>query len=193
MITSRSMPPATLRAVTDAVHFTKVHIIFVIVNTSRDGGSASTYSGIRYVQLTTNDETHAVVIHELGHAFLQLLDEYSYNPPACDLSHADSPNTTTNPTVLPDAWKQLVAQGAVSMPLEGAAYCKTGAWRPTDEDCLMGVLGRPFCPVCGARLKEVFGSVVSGTTDSGSQSNPGGPSLVTPTGKPLICQGGFKL
>ena len=193
LIVSRSMPPATLAAVTDAVHFTKVHIILVIVNTDRDAGSASIYSGIRYVQLTTNDETHQVVIHELGHALLQLLDEYSYNPPACDPSAVDSPNTTSNPNVLPAAWQQLAQQGAVPKPLEGAAYCKTGAWRPVDEDCLMQVLSRPFCPVCTARLKEVFGHVVTGKTQMGPPSTPPtGASLVNPDGTPLVCQGGFK-
>jgi hypothetical protein len=86
--------------------------------------------------------------HELGHALLQLADEYDYGP--CNL---DSGRISANTTKTPDAppWSAIVK----TAPIEGADSCPKGIWKPT-ASCLMHDQGEDLCPVCLDRLQNAL-------------------------------------
>ncbi len=86
-----------------------------------------------------------VVVHEFGHAFGGLLDEYANNPGE-PFGVVESANTTTNRQNPP--WKHfLEAQVPGVGVYEGAATYKQGVWRPAPS-CAMNTGGSRYCPVC---------------------------------------------
>jgi hypothetical protein len=86
-----------------------------------------------------------VVVHEFGHAFVGLLDEYTGNPepPKGDIT---APNATTNPKSPP--WKHFLDAKVPGVDvIEGGATYSKGVWRPAPS-CAMNVGGGRYCPVC---------------------------------------------
>ena len=85
-----------------------------------------------------------VALHELGHSFAGLADEYDYG--TCNNSTEPSaPNVTINTDNSTVKWIHWFDDPNVGM-FEGGKYCKTGVWRPT-ETSIMRNLGQPFYPV----------------------------------------------
>ncbi len=86
-----------------------------------------------------------VVVHEFGHAFGGLLDEYANNP-GPPTGFTESVNTTTNRQNPP--WKHFLEVGYPGVGVfEGAATFKKGVWRPA-HNCAMNTGGNEYCPVC---------------------------------------------
>jgi hypothetical protein len=86
-----------------------------------------------------------VVVHEFGHAFGGLLDEYANNP-GPPTGFTESVNTTTNRQNPP--WKHFLEVGYPGVGVfEGAATFQTGVWRPA-HGCAMNTGGNEYCPVC---------------------------------------------
>jgi hypothetical protein len=86
-----------------------------------------------------------VVVHEFGHAFVGLLDEYAVNPgpPA---GQVESSNTTSVPATPP--WKHFLDAKVPGVGVfEGGATFQKGVWRPAPS-CAMNVGGSTYCPVC---------------------------------------------
>ena len=117
-------------------------IVLVIVNDHKSGGAggsiAITNAGIA---------AHLVAIHEVGHAFAFLGDEYlnggGIECTSESSSYAHYPNIDLDPNGSKwGLWLDLPHIGA----FEGAAYCKKGAYRPT-EDSMMKRTGQPFWEV----------------------------------------------
>lgn len=123
--------------------------IIVAVNTSTYGGG-----GI-YNEITTYSANHPLaielLIHEAGHGFAGLADEYYDNASDglgdyYDISSEPwEPNITTLKH-FERKWKTLYDEGKAGL-LEGAAYTSKGMYRATDA-CLMRVLNEPLCPAC---------------------------------------------
>jgi len=133
--------------------------ILVTVNDSVYGGAGGSYA-----VTSANASGPLVVIHEYGHSFSKLADEYtSAYPgfPAC--SDITSPpceaNVTNQTTPALIKWAPLLTP-AIPIPtppgtpgtglFEGARYLTTGMYRPTSSTCLMRSLGSTFCSVCAA-------------------------------------------
>jgi hypothetical protein len=135
--------------------------IYVLTNTDKYGGGGV----FNYFSLTSVDHrsSEEVFVHEFGHAFAGLADEYFY------LSEENQdyyprnvepwePNITTL-VHFETKWKNLVdSKTPVPTPatkyyqtvvgaFEGAGYCSKGVYRPT-QSCLMKELKSPFCPIC---------------------------------------------
>lgn len=121
----------------------------ILVNSPYYGGSGGNYS-IGSVHPSSAE----IMIHEFGHSFAGLADEYggSY------CSGAEKPNVTqqTNPSLI--KWKNWIDAGtAIPTPANtncgqeglynGANYCTNGWYRPSC-DCKMRTLGQPLCAVC---------------------------------------------
>lgn len=86
-----------------------------------------------------------VVVHEFGHAFGGLLDEYANNP-GPPTGFTEAVNTTTNRQSPP--WKHFLEVGYPGVGVyEGAATFKKGVWRPA-HGCSMNTGGNEYCPVC---------------------------------------------
>lgn len=112
-------------------------VVFVKAGQLGTGGGGVAVIGGR------EDDT---VIHEWGHAFAGLADEY------IDQVHrgrtADSINVagSGDPKTVP--WRHWLEAGAPGIGVyEGAAGMQRGAWKPTTGGCVMEH-GRYFCAVC---------------------------------------------
>jgi len=132
--------------------------IVVVVNDPVYGGSGGTLS-----VTSTHAQANQIVLHEYGHSFTELADEYS-SPyplfPACSDLSGSTPceaNVTNQATASQVKWRSWFAPGnPIPTPpgapgvglFEGARYLATGMYRPVDTQCLMQFLGVPFCPVC---------------------------------------------
>lgn len=132
--------------------------IFVVVNDVTYGGSGGSIS-----VTSTNAQANQIILHEYGHSFSHLADEYSSaypGYPACsDLSGSShcEPNVTNQTSAAQVKWASWFTAGnPIPTPpghagvglFQGARYLTSGMYRPVDTQCLMQYLGQPFCPVC---------------------------------------------
>ncbi len=143
--------------------------IYVLVNTAKYGGG-----GIyNHFSLTSadNERSKQVFIHEFGHAFAGLADEYFYE---WDDTYQDFYDLKTEPwqpniTTLVDfdkKWKSMLAKDTpVPTPptdtleigvYEGAGYVAKGIYRPA-LDCRMRTNeAKGFCPVCQKAIVDMI-------------------------------------
>jgi hypothetical protein len=124
-------------------------LMYVIVNTSKYGGG-----GIyNFYGLSMSDHLNEapVFVHELGHAFAGLADEYYSSQVAYedfyDLSCEPwEPNITTK-IDFKSKWADMLGKDSVGL-YEGGGYMAKGIFRPM-ENCKMKSNNAPaFCPVC---------------------------------------------
>ncbi len=136
-------------------NFPMYDFINVIVNTSYYGGCAG---GIAYTSM--NSSSPEVFVHEFGHMFGNLSDEYEYSDP-CNAGVAQNINVTqvTDPNTI--VWKNWLSTAPIPTPAgsycnligayEGAKYCSTNWYRPKCN-CKMRSLNQPLCEVCTEQL-----------------------------------------
>jgi len=171
----RYLTTAHNKAMRELASVAPYDVIVVMVNTARYGG------GGVYNQWTIfpsdNEYDDYVLLHELGHSFAGLADEYfdsavSYDadefyPPGVE---PVEPNITAflagrRETV---KWADMIAEGVpVPTPpeekwkgavglFEGAGYKPKGLYRPA-LDCKMFHKGLvPFCPVCARSIEKMI-------------------------------------
>ncbi len=144
--------------------------IYVIANTKKYGGG-----GIyNHFSLTSvdNEKSLQVFVHEFGHAFAGLGDEYytsetSYN----DYFNLDVEPWQANLTTMVNfesKWKNLVKESTpIPTPatedyfdqvgaFEGGGYVAKGVYRPA-YDCRMKTVGETgFCPVCQDAISKMI-------------------------------------
>lgn len=90
----------------------------------------------------------SVTVHEFGHAFVGLLDEYSNNP-GTPLEPIRAPNASTTDDREKVPWAHFLRAKVpgVDVVLGGATYYK-GVWKPS-KNCAMNSAGHlGYCPVC---------------------------------------------
>ena len=141
--------------------------IYILANTKKYGGGGIFNSYC--VSTTGNSYSSDVIIHEFGHGFAGLADEYAYDG-------TDNYNTEVEPwepniTTLVNfeaKWKDMVSKKTpVPTPVEkkynntvgvyeGAGYQKEDIYRPM-IDCLMNTFnGDKFCPVCERAIERMI-------------------------------------
>lgn len=124
------------------------HII-TLVNTSVYGGGGIFNQWLTFS--SDNKRSAKVFVHEFGHAYAGLGDEYDSQEYIEERYPADTEPWEPNLTTMKDfssKWKDMVGKDGVGV-FEGAGYMKKGCFRPVDV-CLMRMV-RPtdnFCPVC---------------------------------------------
>ncbi len=133
---------------------------FVLVNSDVYGGGGM--YNFYAIGTADNEQTIQVFVHEFGHSFAGLADEYFYTETGYDDFYDIrfepwEPNITTL-VDFDKKWKDLLAAGTpVPTPLdtsysegigvfEGGGYLSKGIYRPMNH-CMMRDL-KPFCPVC---------------------------------------------
>ncbi len=144
------------------------HII-VLVNSGRYGGGGIFNS---YNLTTTHHAKYRpVVVHEFGHSFCGLGDEYAYDIEEIPMYPKDiepwEPNLTTL-VDFPSKWQDLVDKKTpIPTPLtvqykdkvgvyQGAGYNVKDVYRPC-QDCRMRTNEHPvFCPVCQRALTRLI-------------------------------------
>lgn len=147
------------------------HII-ILANTDTYGGG-----GI-YNSFTLTTAHHSkfepVVVHEFGHSFGGLADEYAYTDAPSPLYPYDVEPWEQNITTLVDfesKWSDMLPKGFVSPTkitkdnysstealgvYEGAGYSLKGIYRPV-PDCRMRTNeAKAFCPVCQRALQRLI-------------------------------------
>ena len=147
------------------------HVI-ILANTDTYGGGGIYNS----YTLTTahHPQFKPVVVHEFGHSFGGLADEYAYTDAPSPLYPYSIEPWEQNITTMVDfesKWKDMVPEGTpVPTPVktqeseiytsvgvyEGAGYTTKGIYRPATE-CRMKINEAPaFCPVCQRALERLI-------------------------------------
>lgn len=143
------------------------HII-VLVNTDKYGGGGilNSYN----LSMTHHDCYKPVVVHEFGHSFGGLGDEYAYAEEEIPMYPHDVEPWEPNLTTLKDfhgKWEWMIKKGTkipTQVPTdkdkvgvyEGAGYNLKGVYRGF-QDCRMRTNNNPeFCPVCRDALTRLI-------------------------------------
>ena len=163
----RYLTTSHLKAVHDALAGIPYEHIIVLANTEEYGGG-----GI-YNSLMLTAAHHStfrpVVVHEFGHSFAGLADEYFYDDDVMSGSYPlDIEPWEQNITTLVDfdsKWKDMMKKGtpipttdqdtAIGV-FEGGGYSSKGVYRPA-FDCRMRTNSSPdFCPVCNRAIRRII-------------------------------------
>lgn len=118
--------------------------VFVIANTTYYGGSGGTYA-----TYTLNTSALEIAMHEIGHSFAGLIDEYY----AGDTYAREGHNMTqeTNPTLV--RWKNWIGIDNVGI-YQHTGSVNAAKWYKPHQNCKMQLLGKPYCDVCRERIVE---------------------------------------
>ncbi|MFO1053427.1 MAG: M64 family metallopeptidase [Planctomycetota bacterium] len=140
--------------------------VIVIVNDSKYGGCAGTYS-VCYNGASMEE----VQTHEWGHSFGGLADEYDYgNAGTYAGPEFTEPNVTNSSTGNKWApWLGFAGPNSTVGAYLGGHYYQTGVWRP-EQTCQMQVLSDEFCTICRQAFIVQFNRYCDMTT---AESPPG--------------------
>lgn len=142
--------------------------IIVLVNSERYGGS-----GGAVAVASASEDSPLVLLHELGHSFAGLADEYSYDSFSGSI---DTPEPNVDTDAVAPKWAAWI-KPATPLPtvsygselfadllevvgtFEGAKYRSSGVYRPA-ATCAMRDIHADFCPVCReAHLRNFLAEV----------------------------------
>ena len=144
-----------LKRLHDLLAGTPYEHIIILVNTEHYGGGGI-YNSYNLCY-TGGPQFLPVVVHEFGHSFGGLGDEYAYgndDPMYFADTEPWEPNLTTKAHFI-GKWEKLVAEGKAGF-IEGGGYLEKGVWRGF-ENCRMRTNEEPeFCLVCQQALKELI-------------------------------------
>ena len=132
------------------------HII-VLVNTDKYGGGGilNSYN----LSMTHHPKYRPVVVHEFGHSFAGLADEYAYETEDIPMYPHDIEPWEKNITTKVDfhgKWEDMIGKNSKAGLYEGAGYSLKGVYRAY-PDCRMRTNENPeFCDVCKRILQNVI-------------------------------------
>lgn len=166
----RYLTTPRVKLVHDALEGIPYEHIIILANTPQYGGGGIYNSYLLTSALTP--QFKPVVVHEFGHSFGGLADEYFYTGDVMEDSYPfDIEPWEPNITTLVDfgsKWKPLLKKGTpVPTPIEkkkkyplgvyeGGGYSWKGIYRPADE-CRMRNNEYPtFCPACEDALERLI-------------------------------------
>lgn len=113
----------------------------IIVNDNRYGGSGGTFA-----TFSTHPDALEIMIHELGHSFSRLSDEYwagdQFARETANMSQDGNPST--------NRWRSFIGGGGVGI----YTHVESPTWFRPHQNCKMRFLGRDFCAVCMSELKN---------------------------------------
>ena len=167
---SRYLTTSDMKNILDAAALVPYDQIYVLVNTERYGGGGF----YNFVSVCTADNslTKEVFVHEFGHGFAGLGDEYYTS----DVAYEDFYNLKIEPwepniTTLVNfgsKWKSMVKE-SVEIPTprtakyentvgvyEGGGYMSKGIYSPFIDCQMKSNTAKGFCPVCAESIKKVI-------------------------------------
>ena len=166
---NRYLTTLNIKDLHDVLAGTPYEHIIVLVNTDMYGGGGilNSYN----LSMTHHPQYRPVVVHEFGHSFGGLGDEYAYENEPIPMYPHDVEPWEPNLTTLTDfhgKWEDMIEKGT-PMPTpstpenknkvglyEGAGYSLNGVYRGM-QDCRMRTNGNPeFCPVCNRALLNLI-------------------------------------
>jgi len=136
---------------------TACDVIYVIVNTNKyGGGGIYNFYGL---SMSDHPTEASVFVHEFGHCFAGLADEYYTSSVAYEEFYnlkvePWEPNLTTL-VDFESKWKGMMNKNGVGL-FEGGGYMAKGIYRPY-QDCRMKTNTAPgFCPVCTKAINDMI-------------------------------------
>ena len=142
--------------------------IYILVNTEKYGGGG--IYNFYCSSASSNRFSSDVIIHEFGHGFAGLADEYYYAGSSEHMYNLELEPWEPNITSLvdfSDKWGDMMDEETpVPTPrkrkyeqtigvFEGGGYEPKGMYSP-HMDCLMNSLGHDFCPVCQRAIERMI-------------------------------------
>ncbi len=167
--TDRYLMTPDFRKVRDIAANAPYDQIYIIVNTNKYGGGA--IYNYYNTCISGNLKASKVFIHEFGHGFAGLGDEYGYGDDMKDLYSKNEEPWEPNLTSLvhfEQKWKAMVDKNTpVPTPatakykdkvgaFEGGGYVKKGIYRPQQECLMRSFKGRKFCAVCRDAIRKMI-------------------------------------
>ena len=152
----RYLTTLNLKALHDWLAGIPYEHIIVLVNTEKYGGGG--ILNFYNLSMAHHRMFKPVVVHEFGHSFAGLADEYAYEQEAIPMYPADvepwEPNITTQVN-FGAKWKDMVGKIDGVGLFEGAGYSLKGVYRP-ENDCRMRTNENPtFCHVCEKAIRDI--------------------------------------
>ena len=169
---ARYLTTLRMKRMHDLLAGTPYEHIIVMVNTDKYGGGGI-YNSMNLL-MTKHKKFIEVLVHEFGHSFAGLADEYAYEGEETNDFPRDIEPWAPNITTLTDfdsKWKDMLPD-SFALPItttdsdnldtstlglyEGAGCCLKGMYRPC-PNCIMRTLKVPiFCPVCSKAIASVI-------------------------------------
>lgn len=153
--TDRYLTTLHLKKLHNLLAGTPYEHIIILVNTDKYGGGGI-YNSYN-LSYTKGKQFMPVVVHEFGHSFGGLGDEYAYgdnDPMYFPDTEPWEPNLTTKHD-FKGKWENLIAENKAGM-IEGGGYQTKGVFRGA-ENCRMRTNDVPdFCAVCQQALRRLI-------------------------------------
>lgn len=121
-------------------------VAVVIGNSPEYGGCAGTYA-----YFTTNVSSKTTFIHELGHSFAYLADEYWFP------GSGERVNKTQDGDPLTNKWRNWIGYNLIGI----YPFVEDSSWYRPAQNCTMRYSGVPFCSVCKEAIVERIHELVS--------------------------------
>ncbi len=152
----RYLTTLNLKSLHDVLAGIPYEHIIVLVNTDKYGGGG--ILNFYNLSMTHHNSFRPVVVHEFGHSFAGLADEYAYETEDLSMYPLDiepwEQNITTKVS-FEDKWKDMIGINGIGL-YEGAGYRMKGVYRPA-HDCRMRTNDNPeFCDVCKRAITRLI-------------------------------------
>lgn len=165
----RYLTTLNLKDMHDILAGTPYEHIIVLVNTNKYGGGGilNSYN----LSMTHHDKFKQVVVHEFGHSFAGLADEYAYETEDIPMYPHDIEPWERNITTLVDfhgKWENMIDKGTlIPTPLssenknkvgiyEGAGYSLHGVFRGQQECRMRTNETAEFCQICQKAITDII-------------------------------------
>ena len=168
--TPRYLTTSDMKNIYDATTGIPCDQIYILVNTKRYGGGG--FYNFISVCSADNELTPKTIVHEFGHGFAGLADEYytssvSYNDFYNLKIEPWEPNITTL-IAFDEKWENMVKKGTpIPTPdtdkyknkigvFEGGGYNAKGIFRPYLDCRMKSNKAKGFCPVCQRAIEDAI-------------------------------------
>ncbi len=121
--------------------------VLVLANSSHYGGS-----GGNIAYSTINSESYEIAVHEIGHSFANLADEYW----AGDIYAGEKVNMTAETDPQKVKWKNWHGTSGIGIYKVGTHSSTKVDWYRPHQNCKMQYLYSPFCKVCAQAIIEMI-------------------------------------
>lgn len=118
--------------------------VIILGNSTEYGGSGGSFA-VSSIHPSSNE----IVVHEMGHSFAGLADEYWAGPQYA----TEKPNMTANSNATTIKWAQWLGLNGISIYPHGTSSPQNGWYKP-HQNCKMQFLNSPFCSVCKQTIIE---------------------------------------
>jgi IgA Peptidase M64/Secretion system C-terminal sorting domain len=126
-------------------NFPNYNQVFLFANSTFYGGAGGSFA-----TATVNASADEIAIHEIGHSFAFLADEYLIG------GQGERPNRTVVKDSSTLKWKNWLGGNGIGIYPVGIE-----GWQRPHQNCKMQFLNAPFCAVCKEALVEKIYSIVT--------------------------------